>query len=220
MSFELVAYEKLKGSIRESIITLIKSHNEKAKIIEDKLEDSVKEVSRERQPQVHVLLKTIELLDNSSKEPEDKARVLNALAYYIRDQIAATYKYTSPDNSDFYKSLTISLDLNKDNNPNREDLVDMYSALEKFLRCHVYKNSDPRKGYLDKQPFAIKHYSVVDDILELSDRVHKLRREIIIAARDLHLLQQKPKSSQGGLFSVPSVKEKVTDTNEVVNHRL
>lgn len=166
------------------------------------------------------MLKTIELLDNSSKEPEDKARVLNALAYYIRDQIAATYKYTSPDNSDFYKSLTISLDLNKDNNPNREDLADMYSALEKFLRSHVYKNSDPRKGYLDKQPFAIKHYSVVDDILELSDRVHKLRHEIIIAARDLHLLQQKPKSSQGGLFSVPSGKEKVTDTHEVANHRL
>ncbi|HAT1658172.1 TPA: Dot/Icm T4SS effector Lem14 [Legionella pneumophila] len=220
MSFELVAYEKLKGSIRESIITLIKSHNEKAKIIEDKLEDSVKEVSRERQPQVLVLLKTIELLDNSSKEPEDKARVLNALAYYIRDQIAATYKYTSPDNSDFYKSLTISLDLNKDNNPNREDLADMYGALEKFLRSHVYKNSDPRKGYLDKQPFAIKHYSVVDDILELSDRVHKLRREIIIAARDLHLLQQKPKGSQGGLFSVSSGKEKVTDTQETLTNRI
>lgn len=232
MSFDLVAYEKLKGSIKESIITLIKSHNEKAKIIEDKLEESVKEVSEERQPQVLTLLTTISLLDNSSKPTEEKARVLNAIAYYIRDQIAATYKYTSPENSDFYKSLTISLELTKDNNPNREDLADMYSTLEKFLRSHVYNKGDPRKGYLEQQPFSFKNhssaslkkYSVVQDIRELAGRVYRLRDEIIVAAEELHALQQKPKHSKsllGGMFSgTPSKDSKAPDNGQNISNGL
>ncbi|KGP63545.1 hypothetical protein EP47_05305 [Legionella norrlandica] len=200
MSFELVAYDLLQKRIKESIITLIKSNNKKAKINPDKLEDSVKEVSEERQPQVMVLLKTMDLLDKSSLPNEEKARVLNAFAYYIREQIAISYGWISPERSNFYNSLTTSLDLTKNNSPNDQDLYAMYFALEEFLRTNVYNNADPIKGYLVEQSFAIEKYSAVKDIRDLVQKVSELKLKIIEEAEKLHLQQQKPKATKSSWF--------------------
>lgn len=201
MSFEYVAYDKLKASVKESIVTLIKHHNPKHKPNLDKLEDSVKEVSAVRQPQAYVLLKAIELLDKSGKSAEVKAHVLNALVYHIREKINTTeYGYVSPERSNFFNSLTTSLELTVDNKPERDDLFEMYKHLSKFLCANTYNNSSPRKGYLPEQPFEIEGYDIVADIRDLSKKIFELGDQIIVAAEELHKRQQKPAKSSGGIF--------------------
>jgi hypothetical protein len=202
MTFELVAYEKLKGKLIESVKTLIRTYIPKAEIDDDltKLESLLNDprVSADRRPQCILILKAITLLDPSSESIDSKSRVLNSLAYYIHQKIESTYKHTSATNSNLYNSLTTALGLSKENTPDNIDLPDMYSALSKFLRAHIYKSGDPRKGYLDKQVLDIPDYVVETDIKAIELRMHELRVINIDDAYKLHLKQQKPKASEVG----------------------
>jgi hypothetical protein len=69
----------------------------------------------------------------------------------------------------------------------------MYGSLEKFLRLHVYKSGDPRKGYLDVQSFVIQGHSVEKDIVTLSAQVAKWRVEVVQEAQELHKKEQAAK---------------------------
>ncbi len=214
MSFTLVAYNLLKASIKESIVTELK---EKDKGFDPlKLEESIEKLSTDRRIQVRLLLKAITLLDASNPNTVEalrvQARILNAISYYIRDQIKISYEttfpYVSPERSTLYNSLTTSLDLNKDNFPDNADLADMYGALEKFLRSHVYKSSDPRKGYLEEQPFDIKGYAVETDIITLSTKVQTWRVEVIQRAKEQHLKEletRKPVVASKGYFGLGGI---------------
>ncbi|MCL9682566.1 hypothetical protein [Legionella maioricensis] len=185
MSFTLVAYQVLKLSIKESVNTLLRDH----KLDPNKLEESLEKLDDERRIQARFLLKTIEILDSLDNTLE-KARILNAAAYFIHQKIAKSYNWVSPERSSLYRSLNSSLDLKPGNQPERDDLIDMYGPLEKFLRSNVYVSADPKKGYLKKQPFDIAGYEVEADIITLSTQVQGWRVELIQAARELHLKEQ------------------------------
>lgn len=207
MSFELVAYEKLKLSVKESIKTLVLHHNKDQKINPEKLEEAVKDLPIERKAQALLLLKTIELLDKTT-DITVKARVLNALCYFIHEKINESYKgsynpLASSERSNLYTSLTTSLELTKENQPGRNDLVDMYKELISFFKQHIYIHADPRKGYLGDQPFTLDGYDVLGDLKSLIKKVSEVEVELVEAAEEKRLQQLKPKASVGilgGLF--------------------
>lgn len=202
MSFDLVAYDRLKTSVYNSIKSLIQSYNPKCKVKHDTIDDAISEIpTLERQVQARVLLRTVDLLKNSTDESE-QARVLNAMVYFIREQIGAKYKHTSPEGSTLYCSLTTSLGINKENEPSRNELLDMYRSLESFLCDQVYVESDARKGYSESQPFAIEGYSVENDIKDIIEKRNALKIEVIDAAKKLYLQQHKPAKSKGGFMGI------------------
>lgn len=220
MSFTLIAYDVLKLSITESIIKEVESKG----LDPLKLEESIAKLPSDRRIQATFLLKTIEILD-SSKNSLEKARILNAATYFTHQKIAKSYNWVSPERSTFYNSLTSSLDLRKGNQPDRDDLVDMYGPLEKFLSVNVYESGDPRKGYLKKQPFDITGYAVETDIITLSTQVLTWRVEVIQSGKEVRLKEleaTKPVSKGflglGGIFggSTPVTEKKV----EEVSHTL
>lgn len=201
MPFNLVAYDLLKSSINESVSTLIKDHD----LDQSKIEESIAKLPDERRVQAKFLRITCNLLDTLVGKPQEQARILNAAAYYVRDQIAKSYKYASPERSTFYNSLTTALDLKKGNMPERDALLAMYNALEKFIRSHVYTLSNPTKGYLEVQPYAIKDYSVESDIKALSSQLAAWKIQIIDAALEKRLKEladRKPVIPSKGLFSM------------------
>ncbi|KTD64998.1 hypothetical protein [Legionella shakespearei] len=207
MSFELVAYDKLKTSVRESVKTLVLHHNKDQKINPEKLEEAVKDLPIERKSQALLLLKTIELLDKTV-DMTVKSRVLNALCYFIHQKIDDSYKNSynplvSSERSNFYTSLTTALELTKENQPGKNDLVDMYGELIHFFKQHVYIHADPRKGYMGDQPFALEGYDVLADIKTLIKKVRDVEVELVDAAEEKRQQQLKPKASTGilgGLF--------------------
>ncbi|MDI1352206.1 MAG: hypothetical protein PSV35_05455 [bacterium] len=203
--YELVAHEKLKTSIKESIKTLILHHKPDHKVELDKLDEAVLVLPTERRVQSQVLLKTIELTSvmKTGNEVETllQARTLNAAVYYTRAKIAESYTSRSPQNSTLYHLLNTSLELTKTNQPDQNELVGMYSVLEKFLRQHVYKGSEPTKGYLDIQAFSINDYSAIKDILDLGKKLLEMRTEIILKAEKLYQDAKKPAESNGSLFA-------------------
>ena len=161
MSFNLVAYDKLKPSLQECVVTL---------------SNKPKGISAERKSQTDFLLKTIKLLDNSEYAALEKSTILNAAAYYIYSEIYASYKFKSIT-STLYNSLNTSLELDNENKPNREDLIILYSGLEKFLRANVHVDSDPTKGYLPIQPFNIKGFNVISHIKNLDTKINDWKIE-------------------------------------------
>ena len=145
MGFQLKAYALLKQYLKESIKTEVKRHG----ISEKNLEKAAKllyNINPERSIQCQYLLVVMKCLDKSVQD--NNARVLNAAAYYIRQQIAVSYEgllmpfFLAPENSNLFNSLTISLDLRKDNLPDSKDLHDMYVALYNFMLSQVYKDAD------------------------------------------------------------------------------
>jgi hypothetical protein len=207
MGFDLVAYDKLKQSVRESVKTLVLHHNKDQKINPEKLEEAVKDLPIERKAQALLLLKTIELLDKTV-DMTVKSRVLNALCYFIHQKIEDSYKSSynplvSSERSNLYSSLTTALELTKDNQPGKNDLVDMYKELNHFFKQHVYIHADPRKGYMGDQPFSLEGYDVLADIKTLTKKVAEVEIELVDAAEEKRLQQLKPKASTGilgGLF--------------------
>lgn len=195
MSFDLVAYEKLKSSIEEAIETLIKHHKK----------EDLKDIPTERRVQAQVLLKTIELCDNikaSTDEARKKqATILNAAVYYIHQQIEKTYNYSSP-RSNFYNSLTTCLNLNNENKPSQNELFDLFSTLLIFQREHLFINGDARKGFLANQPFDIKDYCAFSDNRALTTIVQHLECKILDDAQALHLKAQSQAKSKGFLSSL------------------
>lgn len=210
MSFDLVDYGKLKGKLLQSILKLIEKGDKTVKVDDatdlDKLEDLLIKVSDDRRPQCRLILRSIKLLDEPTSPP-DKARVLNALAYFIHQQIEASYTRTSPTNSTFYNDLTTSLALTKENMPDNLDLPDMYTALSKFLRSRIYISGDPRQGYLPKQEFKFPDplYKIENDIKAIELKMSELRIINIDAASALHEKHQKSKNKSGGIGIFSSI---------------
>lgn len=216
MSFELVAYLKLKDSIKESVKTLILDHDSKHKINPDKLMESTEILTGDRKVQAQLLLTAINLLDKSTDESE-QARVLNTLAYYIYDKINASYNYLNPERSCLFRSLTTALNITVDNKPKSVDLIDMYPSLKKFFSNHVYVDGDMRKGYLPTQPLAIKGYIVENDIKDLGSKINDITAELVDAAKQKNEQLHKPQSSS--IFGWWGSSAASTTTKEVKQHK-
>ena len=213
MSFDLVAFEILKTSIKESIISLIKDHNPSYKIDPAKLWEATESLPDGRRIQSQQLLKTIDLLEQREDHMDkvEAARVLNTLAFYIYDKIEISYGgiyslVLSSDNSTLKRCLELSLNLTKSNKPGAIELVDMYQSLEKFLSENVYVGGDCRKGYLPNQPFDIKGYKVEDDIKDLISKVKELRVSLIDAAASKKEQTASPAKSSTTMFGGSSSK--------------
>lgn len=207
MGFQLVAFELLGKHIRESINTEIKSHNLDPRNLKKSL--SVLYYKHpERSIQCQYLLVVLDSLSQS--ELKDKARVLNAATYYIRQQIFESYQGTltsfflSPVNSTLFNSLSTSLNLNNDNLPDSKDLLDMYVALESFMQSHVYEDCDSRKGYLDpeKQLFSagkIKGYKVEKVLKDLVKKNTSYRLQQIDATKEQNLVRELASGKKAGI---------------------
>lgn len=209
MSFDLVAYEKLKSNIVEAVATLVKHHKKEA----------VDEIPTERRVQAQVLLKTIELCDKIKASTDEgrkkQATILNAAVYYIHLQIEETYKRTSPTNSNFYNSLTTSLELSRDNTPSQNELLDLFTALASFQREHIFIDSDARKGFLPTQVFNIKDYCIVADNLALTKIHQQLDLKIVEDAQALHIkAHAKPKGLLGSFFGSSATAEPTPATED------
>lgn len=185
MSFDLVAYDVLKASIKESIKAVIQKQRPDHIIDPAKLKDSVVLLNDARRIPAEFLLKVIDLTD-VMEASKTRQNILNGAVFFIREKIAAE-GYLSP-RSKLYEKLTTSLALTKENTPSNNDLLAMYRALERFLRTHVYKSGDSLKGFLDDQVFVIKDYSVTHDITSLTTRVGDLQKLADKEAEELHRL--------------------------------
>ncbi|WP_392537504.1 hypothetical protein [Legionella sp. 227] len=210
MGFKYVEYDLLSKYIRESIATEVKRH----KLDEKNLPQALRSLSvshPERAIQCKYLLKVLACLDKSTSH--DKTLVLYAAAFYIRDQIFASYQGTvtsfflSPENSTLYNQLTTSLNLDRENFPDSKNLLEMYEALSSFMHAHVYVDGDSSNGYLDKskQLFSsqkIKNYKVETVLKDLVKKIAGLKLEQIEKAKEQDLKAselgqiEKPKESQ------------------------
>ena len=212
MPFALVAPDRIKSNLIQSIKTLIEHHNPSHQVDPDNLKDSIVLLAEgsERRMQADWILKIIALTDPLSVSTEQdrryKAGILNAAAYYVRDKIAKTYNYAGPERSTFYKTLTTSLAIDEANKPGPNDVLVLYRSLKRFLCKHVYTEGEAAKGYLVPQVFAIKGYAVEDDIIDLVGKIAEKELEQI---RDARLLQQRlvaaqaaPSAPSGGLFNL------------------
>ncbi|WP_454785923.1 hypothetical protein [Legionella sp. WA2024007413] len=209
MGFQYVEYDKLAKYIRESIATELKSH----KLDEKNIPKSLKILTishPERAIQCKYLCAVLNCLEQS--ESPNKKIVLNAAAFYIRDQIFKSYQGTvtpyflSPENSTLYNALTTSLNLTWDNFPDSKDLIDMYDALSNFMHAHVYVDSDPRKGYLapSEQPFSkrkIKDYKVEDVLQDLLKKVANFRTKEIDLTRVQQIVKESDVKNRARLFT-------------------
>ncbi|CAM2999214.1 Dot/Icm T4SS effector [Legionella steigerwaltii] len=210
MGFKYVEYDTLSKYIRESIATEVKRH----KLDEKNLPKALKSLSishPERAIQCKYLLAVLSCLDNSNSP--DKTCVLYAAAFYIRDQIFASYQGTvtsfflSPENSTLYNALTTSLNLDKENFPDSKNLLEMYKALSSFMNTQVYIDADPSKGYLhpSKQTFSgkkIKDYKVEKVLQDLVKKIADLELNQIEKAKEQQLKDSDSKIKKRiGLFA-------------------
>ncbi|STY28900.1 Dot/Icm T4SS effector [Legionella wadsworthii] len=209
MGFQYVEYDTLAKYIRESIATEVRRHGIDDRNLTKALR--ILYISHpERATQCKYLLAVLNCLDKSSLA--NKECVLNAAAFYIRDQISVSYKealtsrFLAPENSTLFNTLTTSLNLTLDNFPDSKNLLDMYDALNQFMHAHVYQDGDPRKGYLDlsKQPFAnnkIKKFKVEKVLQDLVTKVAGLRLKLIDKAKEEQSKESSKKPTRLGLFS-------------------
>ncbi|KTD32290.1 Dot/Icm T4SS effector [Legionella moravica] len=216
MSYELVAYEILKSSIKEAIASSIKEHKKTYKKDLDKLWEATDILPQERKIQARLLLKTIELLDKQDDKSE-AARVLNTLAFYIYDKIVESYGgiysfVLSADNSGMKRFLGLSLNLTKDNMPGDIELVDMYPSLLNFFLNHVYVGGDCRKGYLPVNPFDIEGYKVEIDIKDLKLKEAALFNNNVDSAEAKKEQTVSPAKHRSTLYGASSSKASVPKT--------
>lgn len=188
MKFKLVAFDLLVNNVKVSINSLLIHHGiiKRHDLVEHELNDHVKKLPVARRQQCQWLLKVIDLLTKSERQANAEL-ILNAAVYHVRNQIELTYRgclnqffiyNASPDNSNLYNSLTTSLNITNNNAPGKDDLLQMYSELCRFLQQHVYHSGQVEKGYLAVQAFSSKQiegYSVEDDIKALIENESKLK---------------------------------------------
>lgn len=198
MAFNLVEYSKLKNSIIESIKTEIKSFDSKQVIIPDKLIEATECLSSVRKIQTQLLLKSIAILDTDFYiDANEKARILNTLAYCVHAEIVKSYEGTllSADRSGFKRSLSTSLDLKIGNEPGITDLHFMYPSLIKFFQENVYNGADVTNGYLPEEKFKITGFAVEDYIDELLDKNLNNYKALSVEAKKIQDRSQPAKSS-------------------------
>ncbi len=207
MGFQVVAFQELANKVKESVKTLLTHH----RLDPNQQEESLKQLDDTRRIHAQLLLKIVGALEHSNWSPIQKAHILNGAVYFVRYQIDLSYKrlnLVSVERSSLYNSLTSSLDLKKDNTPNREDLIELYSNFLTFLQANVYLSGDPGKGYLEEQIFSktkIKGYQVETDIESLSDKINELKKEQRKEAFDAqakHLAEAKKGTKPRGMLSL------------------
>jgi hypothetical protein len=221
MAFELVAYDRLRQSVKESIKTLIEHHNQERKgtIDINKLGESVKLLAANpegRGVQAEFLLKAIELTETMD-EGINRTRVLNAAVYHIHRIISDSYTVIASDSSTFNFALKTSLGLNikeASRKPSDDDKYTMYKALVDFLKANVILEDHGHVVYKDKHPFQIDGYDVADDITVLTLKVSELdvmRLAVAKKERDERARPVAPSGLFGGWFSSGSGTKKPVD---------
>jgi hypothetical protein len=231
MGFQLVDYNLLEKNIKESIDTELRSH----RLNPRKLNKAIEALSRnhlERAIQCQYLfvvrdcLNTAAADDKSEEGIQARKMVLNAAAYYVREQIFESYQgsvtpyFLAPENSTLFNSLTTSLNLTTDNLPDTKDLRDMYVALEHFMKAHVYKDSDSVNGYLDdeKQVFSadkINGYKVEKALTDLVQKIAALESEQIDKTREEYLTKESTLAQKSGASLFGMFKPKIITPSEV-----
>ena len=226
MSFDLVAYDKLKKAIIEGIETLIRSYLGKDYPIDpEKLHEHVaklKDHNKERRTQCEYLLQVINFTNDMDHSTVDtartRARILNAAAFRVYRQIEKSYDeaylasftpsfISSPDGSTLYTSLRNALVINDENKPSGGGLFDMYTDLKEFLCRHVYKDGNRLQTFLPIQPFSkgeyypkgVYHFNVVKEIDDLTTIICSLELALSKKAVKLHE-DSIATASQGGFF--------------------
>lgn len=200
MPFELVGYEVLKQSVRESIKTEIEAHHAHHTVNIDKLEESIPLLHLPRKAQAQWLLKMISLIDALQVDVKKKAGILNAAVLYIREQIFQTYKVASASRSGFYQSLTASLGINQQNKPDLKAEFNLYLQLKMFMLRHTYKNGNPTSGYIDDAPLLIKDYDLEAELTALTRRVADLEVRCMQEAYEHKKALQVDSTQSRGVF--------------------
>lgn len=160
---------------------------------------------------------------------QQKARILNAAAFYVRQQIINSYKKytavgTTLENSALYVNLTRALAITAKNVPNEDDLIDMYGPLATFMQTAVFKNSDSRQGFNPKHIYDFDGYDVCEDICDLIEKTSQYRVKSITVenaklAKDKALKtpasQTKINASLEGSITAAATAPSVIKTREV-----
>jgi hypothetical protein len=175
MGFKFVPFNRLKASNQNAI-------------------KNVYELSNGKPPPtrlfpITMLIKTTEILANKTDiEEKDKDILLNAMTFYIRDQIEVEYRkgpyHSNPNNSLLYNCLGDTLNLSKDNQPDLSDMHLMYSSLLQFLSEEIYCDIDVIK---DLQKCLLDYPTKKQSFFDY-ENVFKLFRVNLV--NDISLLEQ------------------------------
>lgn len=213
MSFEIVAFDELREKLIKSLEKLVRSHKSDFRAEVDKLEDNLAHIPDDknikRQSQARVLFKCVDLIkampSQTDSDKQTQAKILNSVAYYFYHVIEAYYGSTSKaESSNLYVSLRTSLNVGKDNSPDKDEELEMFKEFNNFLHKHIYKKNannqgDPQKGYLDLQAFDSKY--AVSIVKDLRAKIYEIETQFIDRAEKLFKkTHSKPKSFLGGIF--------------------
>lgn len=198
MGFHMVAFPILSDGVKASVKALLEHH----KLDPNRENDSIKKLDTVRRIHAQLLLKVVDVLKDSILSDQEKAKILNGAVYFIRDQINASYKYSYPERSHFFNSLTTALKLDKENIPSREDKIGMYFCFSQFLLGNVYALGDPSKGRLLEihqhfSPEKIKGYNVVEEIRVLKTKIYEMELEQLDEAEKKNAQEVAEKKSGG-----------------------
>lgn len=201
MAYELVAYKKLRQSLIDAIITLIKSYSPYETVSFENIESKLELIDNKngRRDQAFYIFKTIVCLDNISDAESDsqhrKSMILNAVAYYVWYLIDESYKgFPFRNQSVFYSSLSSALSLTKTNQPDPFELKTMYASLLLFLEQQVFIKGMAFKGFSPKKLFEYKEFKIVDVMNQLSDLTNqylKLERNLAKIYRERQIGSEK-----------------------------
>lgn len=175
-AFSLVDTDHIKRAILQSITNLIKHHVPHC-IVNVDADALIKciplLVDQNRVAQCLFLFHVVQSVSTVTDDDVAK-KILNAAAYFVREKIAASYGYISPDNSKLYQLLSISLSL-QESMPSSTQLFAMYSALKDFLYAQCYNNKDPVDGAINASPFfTIPCCNIEDDLAKLISTITAL----------------------------------------------
>jgi hypothetical protein len=238
MSFTYIEHEVFANKIHEAIKTLVEYHLPGREVDLNDLRPSVSLLDTERRIQCEFLLTVAELtqkLDASTdEEREIRNATFNAAAFYIHQQIKRDYKQSwiplvTPESSKLYSVLSTALDLTKENMPDHNDLLTMYTNLKKLICDNVYVNGVPPEFLPpDQQPFSdtcIHEYQVEHDLKYLTKKIRDLTKSI---AKETCAIEKKtikdsfkPQSKEGaGFFGLFAANHKAPKKAEAPTEKI
>lgn len=194
MGFQLVAYEKLKSSIRQNITDLLKAHK-----IDPETKDAPKSLPEPRAFQAQFLLMICLLLDTEKNTHDDKTKstVLNAATLLILEEILSSYTDSwlakNPESSTFFNLLKNSLGVSVENKKiigvSTQEKLTMYTSLQRYIREQLYvKAENPPEGYKRTCPFVQEKLTkeTAALLLNLMNKCHGFKVELIQEAEKQH----------------------------------
>lgn len=144
MGFTVKSYEGLKSQYAEEIVAF-RGHHKVTTV--DKLKEP-------RRGQVQFLNEVITQLDSSSKDVNEKARILTGIMLMIRAQIAGTYSWRSPSNSFLAESLVKIVGITDENAMDKNSEARLVNAAQKFYASKLYENGDTTHPLLEENCFS------------------------------------------------------------------